>query len=156
MFTFKKQLKKRHNNPVQIGAVQFPRPVVSVWLKVIYDSKMNKHEMSDIVVVGSGAAGMTAALTGSLLGLKVRILEKSDVVGGTTALSAGSVWIPNSIHSKSGADNKNRAKTYLRNTVGNRLKPELCDAFLENGPAMVKFLEDTPMIFRAYPIHPDY
>ena len=117
---------------------------------------MDKHEMPDIVVVGSGAAGMTAALTGSLLGLKVRILEKSDVIGGTTALSAGSVWIPNSIHSKPGADNKHRAKSYLRNTVGNRLKPELCDAFLENGPAMVKFLADTPMIFRAYPTHPDY
>ena len=117
---------------------------------------MDKHEIPDIIVVGSGAGGMTAALTGSLLGLKVRILEKSGVIGGTTALSAGSVWIPNSIHSKPGADNKHRAKTYLRNTVGNRLKPELCDAFLENGPAMVKFLADTPMIFRAYPTHPDY
>ena len=63
-----------------------------------------EKELADFIVVGSGAAGMDAALTGSMLGLKVKILEKSEVIGGTTSLSAGSVWIPNSMHSTPGAD----------------------------------------------------
>ena len=99
---------------------------------------------------------MTAALTGLMLGLKVKILEKSEVIGGTTSLSAGSVWIPNSMHSTPGADSDKKTRTYLRKTVGNRLKPELCDAFLKHGPAMIRFLSDTDVKFRAYPKHPDY
>ena len=110
----------------------------------------------NFIVVGSGAGGMTAALTGSLLGLKVKIVEKSEVIGGTTSLSAGSVWIPNSMHSMPGMDSGANAKTYLRATVGNRLKPELCDAFLRHGPAMIEFLSNTDVKFRAYPKHPDY
>ena len=76
-------------------------------------------DTTDFIVVGSGAAGMTAALTGSLLGLSVTILEKADVVGGTTSLSAGSVWIPNTIHSPQKGDSRENAETYLKNTVGN-------------------------------------
>ena len=112
--------------------------------------------LPDFIVVGSGAAGMTAALTGSMLGLKVKIFEKADVIGGTTSLSAGSVWIPNSIHSTPGADSEEKTRVYLSNTVGNRLKPALCDAFLKHGPAMISFLSDTDVKFRAYPKHPDY
>ena len=59
---------------------------------------------------------MTAALTGLMLGLKVKILEKSEVIGGTTSLSAGSVWIPNSMHSTPGADSdkKKRGPIFAR------------------------------------------
>ena len=49
---------------------------------------------TDLLVVGAGAAGMTAALVGALEGLEVVLCEKTDKVGGTTAFSAGSVWIP--------------------------------------------------------------
>lgn len=110
----------------------------------------------DLVVLGAGAAGMTAALTASLLGLDVELLEKAPVVGGTTAISAGSVWVPNTDHAPPG-DSVERARTYLQATVGDRLRPELCEAFLASGPAMVRFLESqTEVRFRAYPHHPDY
>ena len=49
---------------------------------------------TDLLVIGAGAAGMTAALVGALEGLEVILCEKSDMVGGTTATSAGTVWIP--------------------------------------------------------------
>ncbi len=55
---------------------------------------MSKHEY-DIVVVGSGAGGMTAALTAAHKGLSVVILEKAAHFGGSTARSGGGVWIPN-------------------------------------------------------------
>lgn len=111
----------------------------------------------DLVVLGGGAGGMTAALTGSLLGLEVQLLEKAEVVGGSTAISAGSVWVPNSDHAPSGSDSLDQARRYLRATVGDRLRLALCDAFLQTGPEMVRFLETRSEVrFRAYPHHPDY
>src|SRR5690606_4347471 len=50
----------------------------------------------DLIVLGAGAAGMTAAVTGAALGLEVLLIESSPYAGGTTAFSAGSVWVPNS------------------------------------------------------------
>ncbi|HEX5795616.1 MAG TPA: FAD-dependent oxidoreductase, partial [Geminicoccaceae bacterium] len=111
----------------------------------------------DLVVLGSGAGGMTAALTGALLGLEVELLEKAAVIGGSTALSAGSVWIPNTHHAPAGSDSLDRARRYLRATVGDRLRPALCEGFLEAGPPMVRFLEERSAVrLRAYPHHPDY
>lgn len=116
-----------------------------------------QEQHADLVVVGSGAAGMSAALTASLLGLRAVVLEKAPVIGGTTALSAGSVWIPNSRYAEPGADSVEKARAYLQATVGNRLRPELCEAFLHQGPAMIEFLvNSTDVQFRAYPKHPDY
>jgi len=111
----------------------------------------------DLVVLGSGAGGMSAALTGALLGLEVALLEKAALVGGTTALSAGSVWIPNSPHAPPGSDSLEQARRYLRATVGDRLRPALCEAFLAAGPSVVRFLEERSAVrLRAYPHHPDY
>jgi len=110
----------------------------------------------DLIVLGAGAAGMTAALTASALGLDVVVLEKAAVVGGTSAISAGSVWVPNSRHAPP-HDSVERARSYLRATVGDRLRPEMAEAFLARGPEMVAFLEDNSEVrFRAYPHHPDY
>ncbi|MEQ9331545.1 FAD-dependent oxidoreductase [Thalassobaculum sp.] len=110
----------------------------------------------DLVVLGAGAAGMTAALTAAALGLEVVLLEKAAVVGGTTAISAGSVWVPNSRHGAAD-DSVERARTYLQATVGDRLRPEMAEAFLARGPEMLAFLEgQAGLRFRAYPYHPDY
>jgi succinate dehydrogenase/fumarate reductase flavoprotein subunit len=110
----------------------------------------------DLLVLGGGAGGMTAALTASVLGLDVALVEKAEAVGGTTARSAGSVWIPNSRHSTA-ADSREQALRYLQGTVGNRLRTDMADAFLTHGPRMIDFMEEhTEVHFRAYAFHPDY
>jgi succinate dehydrogenase/fumarate reductase flavoprotein subunit len=110
----------------------------------------------DLLVLGAGAGGMTAALSSAILGLDVLLIEKAKTVGGTTARSAGSVWVPNSRHDKT-ADTRAQAQRYLQGTVGNRLRSEMAEAFLEHGPRMVDFLEaHSEVRFRAYAHHPDY
>jgi|TARA_B110000503_G_scaffold85695_1_gene130412 succinate dehydrogenase/fumarate reductase flavoprotein subunit len=112
---------------------------------------------TDLLVLGSGAGGMSAALTGAALGLKVLIIEKTDQVGGTSARSAGSIWIPNTRHSLSKKDNFEKALTYLRKAVGNRLDEERASIFLKAGPEMVDFFENKSLIkLRSYHYHPDY
>ena len=75
---------------------------------------------TDLLVIGAGAAGMTAAVVGALEGLKVVLCEKSDVVGGTSAFSAGSVWIPGSSQARTAGtpDTIEAARTYLGALLG--------------------------------------
>jgi succinate dehydrogenase/fumarate reductase flavoprotein subunit len=111
----------------------------------------------DLLVLGAGAGGMTATLTAAVLGLRVLLVEKTGLVGGTSARSAGSVWVPNSRHSPPGKDSIEKALTYLQQAVGNGLDTDRATAFLRAAPEMVEFLEDnTAVRFRAYPYHPDY
>jgi succinate dehydrogenase/fumarate reductase flavoprotein subunit len=118
---------------------------------------MTNDRHVDLLVLGSGAAGMTAALTASVLGLDVLVVEKTEVVGGTSARSAGSLWVPNSRHSSPGRDSPDNALRYLRAVLGNRLDETRVRAFLGAAPEMVAFLEDnTAVAFRAYAHHPDY
>lgn len=110
----------------------------------------------DLLVLGAGAGGMTAALSAAILGLDVLLVEKAETVGGTTARSAGSVWVPNSRNCKTG-DSRENALRYLQGTVGNRLRSDMADAFLDHAPRMVEFLESHSEVrFRAYAHHPDY
>jgi len=118
---------------------------------------MTNDRHVDLVVIGSGAAGMTAALTASVLGLDVLLVEKTELVGGTSARSAGSVWVPNSRHSPPGSDSPDKALRYLRAVLGNRLDETRARAFLGAAPEMVAFLENhTAVALRAYAHHPDY
>ena len=119
--------------------------------------KSDLPDQVDLLVIGSGAAGMTAALTGALEGLKVLLVEKCDVVGGTSARSAGSVWLPNTHLCSEGEDSFENALTYLRAAVGNRLDETRARAFLHAAPEMALFLEkEAGLALRAYPHHPDY
>ncbi|MCX8100142.1 MAG: FAD-dependent oxidoreductase [Geminicoccaceae bacterium] len=113
----------------------------------------------DLLVVGSGAGGMAAALTARLLGLEVLVVEKEPLVGGTTARSGGWLWIPCSPQARAAGilDTKEAARTYLRHETGNHFDPERVDAFLEHGPAMVAFLEArTSLRFLLGPHFSDY
>src|SRR5580704_15733928 len=86
----------------------------------------------DLVVVGSGAAGMTAALTAALNGLRTVVLEKTEYYGGSTARSGGGVWIPgNSRLRKAGiSDSPEQASAYLAQVAGEEVPVSLRDAFL--------------------------
>ena len=111
------------------------------------------------MVVGAGAAGMTAALVGALEGLKVILCEKSDQVGGTTATSAGTVWIPGSRQSAAAGvpDTIEAAKTYLRAILGTDADDERLAAYLATGPTVLDYLEQrTSVVFLPPPVHPDY
>ena len=113
----------------------------------------------DVVVVGSGAAGLSAALTCKIAGLSVVVLEKTEFLGGSTAVSGGAVWIPENhlMASVGHTDSRDRAITYLRQTVGSALKPEMIDAYLTYGPAMVRFFEaHTSVKFVPRAVSPDY
>ncbi|WP_039801515.1 3-oxosteroid 1-dehydrogenase [Nocardia araoensis] len=96
----------------------------------------------DVVVVGSGAAGMTAALTAAYRGLSVTLIEKSRAFGGSTARSGGGIWIPNNpvLQSEGVPDSPELARTYLAAVVGDRVPEARQRAFLERGPEMMRYL----------------
>ena len=96
----------------------------------------------DVVVVGSGAAGLTAGLTAKLQGMKSLVIEKTDRYGGASAISGGALWIPNN-HIIKGAgvpDTHELARQYLDSTIGDRVPEELKEAYITRGPEMLRFL----------------
>jgi len=97
----------------------------------------------DVVVMGSGGAGLTAALVAAKAGRKVAVLEKAPHFGGTTAISGGGVWIPESPQAVAAGvdDSKQKALDYCLSVVGNRAERELIEAYIETGPEMVEWLE---------------
>ncbi|ACB35937.1 fumarate reductase/succinate dehydrogenase flavoprotein domain protein [Leptothrix cholodnii SP-6] len=113
----------------------------------------------DLIVIGAGGAGMAAALFGAIRGLKVLLLERTEFVGGTTAFSAGTVWIPNTPHAVTvGArDSVAQAATYLDQVVGDHADRRLREAFLRQGPQALATLErESHVKLRPYALHPDY
>ena len=113
----------------------------------------------DIMVIGAGGAGMAAALYAAIDGASGLLVERSEFVGGTTAWSGGTTWIPGTRHAASvnPADTLLDAKRYLDNAVGERTPAALRQAFLDNGPRAVDRIEaNSEVKYRAYPRHPDY
>ena len=103
----------------------------------------------DLLVLGSGASGMTAALVAAIEGARVLVLESTSHVGGTSARSSGTLWIPPVADAA--------AATYLDALVGEKADRALREAFLAAGPAMIACLEKhVGFAFRPYPEHPDY
>lgn len=116
----------------------------------------------DVVVMGSGAGGLTAAITAAKGGRSVLLVEKADVIGGTTAWSGGGVWAPNNHHMASAdePDSPEQAAAYLQAVLGNHYDADMAAAFVRNARTAVRFLEDNSrsVRFLSYPgsdYHPD-
>ena len=97
----------------------------------------------DLLVVGSGAAGLAAAVSAAYLGKRVILVEKDAVLGGATAWSGGWLWAPrNPLARRAGiVEDIEQPRTYLRNELGEHYRAELVDAFLQHCPEMVAFFE---------------
>jgi 3-oxosteroid 1-dehydrogenase len=115
----------------------------------------------DVVVVGTGASGLAAALAASVGGAKVVVLEKSHVLGGTTAMSAAGTWVPSNHHMLAAGIEDSPAETleYLRAMAPpgwQASEDELWQALAEESPHMLRFVEDkTPLRFELVN-HPDF
>jgi 3-oxosteroid 1-dehydrogenase len=117
------------------------------------------HVEVDVLVIGTGGAGLTAALAAQAGGAKVAVLEKSDKVGGTTAVSGGVLWIPNNHRMRDAgiADSFDEALAYTSRLADGRTDPALIRRFLETAPKMLSFIESqTPLAFTALARYPDY
>ena len=113
----------------------------------------------DVLVAGSGAGGMTAAVTARRHGLDVVVAEKEPYFGGTTALSGGWLWVPgNRLGAPLGAEEpRDAARTYLEDQCGPWFDAARVDAFLAAGPRMVEFLmRETAVQFECPVMFPDY
>lgn len=97
----------------------------------------------DLLVIGSGAAGLSAAVTAAHGGLRVIVAEKDAVLGGTTAWSGGWIWAPgNPVCAAAGtSDSAEAAETYLRAVLGTRFDAARVQAFLTHAPRMVAFFQ---------------
>ncbi len=113
----------------------------------------------DLLVIGSGAAGLSAAISAAHQGLRVIVIEKEPLLGGATARSGGGLWIPgNHLARDVGiVDKREAALTYIKHLAGTRFDEARVNAFLDRGPEMVEFMErNTSAHFEFYPGYPDY
>lgn len=116
-------------------------------------------ESCDLLVVGSGAAGMAAAISAYHQGLSPVIVEKSEFFGGSTAVSGGAIWVPcNPIAAAAGmTDSREAARRYIQGEAGNLFNAELVDAFLDKGPEAIGFFNDKTALKMAHrAVSPDY
>jgi succinate dehydrogenase/fumarate reductase flavoprotein subunit len=119
---------------------------------------MRKYEC-DVLVVGSGAGGLSTAVSAAHRKLNTLVVEKEHVFGGTTARSGGWMWIPNNCPAvRAGVkDSVESARTYLQHETGKHFDAARIDAFLEAGPKAVEFYEkNTTLQFDLGPTFADY
>jgi succinate dehydrogenase/fumarate reductase flavoprotein subunit len=122
-------------------------------------SQLQDHDTVDLVVIGSGGAGFSAALNAAIDGARVLLVERMAHVGGTTALSAATTWVPGT---KRGLevnpdDTPERVATFLNLAVGERSDAKLRQSFIDNGPhAIAKLEAHSALQFQVRMLHPDY
>jgi len=109
----------------------------------------------DVIVAGSGGAGLTAAILAHDNGARVLIIERSDKVGGTTAVSGGGLWVPLN-HHLAEPDSREAALTYCKRLTAGRADDSLVETFVDTAHEMARYLEEkTPVQFVATSM-PDY
>jgi succinate dehydrogenase/fumarate reductase flavoprotein subunit len=119
---------------------------------------MSISESTDVVVVGSGGAGLTAALVAAHAGRRVTVVERSDRLGGTTAISGGGIWIPDNrfMHEQGLQDSPEDAATYLHRLTLGAGDEELITAFVEASVAALDFLSEHTAVPFLGTSTPDY
>lgn len=114
----------------------------------------------DVVVVGSGASGLAAALSAAVNGAAVLVLESEHLIGGTSAISGGAIWVPNhgfSADTLKAEDSPELARTYLLGQGRDQvLDHDVIDAFIENAPKVARFVEDQTYLSWIPVAWPDY
>lgn len=113
----------------------------------------------DVLVIGSGAGGLAAAVAAAHFGLEVIVAEKAAVFGGTSAFSGGWLWVPNAPHAVAAGrgEDPERPKAYLRAILGNRYDEAMIDGYLKAAPRMLEFFErHTEVHFNPGSAVPDF
>jgi succinate dehydrogenase/fumarate reductase flavoprotein subunit len=116
-------------------------------------------EHVDVIILGTGAAGMTAALAAHESGARVALIERGDRIGGTSAISGGVIWVANNPRMREAgmADSREDALAYFRSLDHGDLVDETLEAFVDKGPEALAFLEDIEALKVAVlPGYPDY
>ena len=121
---------------------------------------MANEQSYDVIVIGSGAAGLSAALCASANGSRVLVLEKSALIGGTTALSGGGIWVPCHHHQAGigATDSREDALAYIRAIAPqgwHNVEEPLWVAFVDHAPEMLAFLESKSPLRFAPSLEPD-
>jgi 3-oxosteroid 1-dehydrogenase len=108
----------------------------------------------DVIVIGSGAAGLAAGVAAAADGATVTVLEAAPSIGGTTAISGGGIWIPDNAYAE---DSQDDALRYLRSVCLGDVDEELCRAYVENGMRVVRRIEaHSPLRWQLLRRFPDY
>ena len=122
-------------------------------------AQIQDHDSVDLVVIGSGGAGFSAALHAAIDGARVLLVERMAHVGGTTAWSAATTWVPGTERGLkvNPDDTPENVATFLNHAVGERSDVKLRQAFIDNGPhAIAKLEANSALQFQVRMLHPDY
>src|ERR1700677_5381290 len=107
----------------------------------------------DVIVIGSGASGLSAAITSALKGLSVIVIEKHHLMGGTTARSGGMIWAPcNPLAVEKGVnDSLAEARLYIQHETGALFDGKRVDAYLTTAPRMIEIYRTSTSAMRFVP-----
>ena len=105
---------------------------------------MADSEITEVLIIGAGAAGLTAAVAAHDSGAKVTVIEKCAKLGGTAAVSGGIVWVPSNpqMQEKGIPDNREDALAYFRSLDHGEMKDDTLEAFVDEGASALKFLTE--------------
>ncbi|MCW6530950.1 FAD-dependent oxidoreductase [Sphingomonas sp. MMSM20] len=119
---------------------------------------MAANEEVDLLVIGSGAGGLTAAFTAADVGASVLVVEKAAKFGGTSATSGGGIWIPNSddARAKGHADDPGEAFGYIKALIGDDVPDAKLHAYIDNAHRMLSYLEQKSEVHYTAYAYADY